>query len=139
MFMFGYRLVYFDGKLLKSEEHNLSGRPDMIYKRFWGRALIPVELKSGESDYPRQGDLMQLAAYFIIIEEAFGIRPRKGRLIYRNTMFIIRNTKKLRKELLAIADIMNDALEGDIRFQPEPSFVNCRYCRCRGTVCEFCD
>jgi len=135
------RQIYADGqggKLLKSEKHNLRGKPDYIYKSIITGRLIPMELKSSEvDDMPNYGDLMQLAAYFLIIEDAMGSpRPKKGYLRYKNAMFKVKNTARLRRNLLSVVEDMREMLatgEGSAN----PSFVNCRYCVARGTVCEF--
>ena len=134
------RPVYQDGKggkLLRSEKHNLRGKPDFIFKNMLTGRLVPMELKSGEiADTPRHGDIMQLAAYFLIIEEAMGVRPKKGYLRYKNAMFKIKNTARLRRALLAVVADMRQMLatgEG----QANPSFAHCRYCAANGTVCEF--
>ena len=70
------RQIYADGqgvKMLRSEKHDLRGKPDYIFKNIFTRRLVPMELKSGEvADGPHHGDIMQLAAYFLIIEEAMG-------------------------------------------------------------------
>lgn len=130
-------IVY--GKVLYSATYDIQGKPDYIFKTIGGQ-LIPMELKSGSiSDdeiMPHQGDLIQLAAYFLIIEDLYGIRPKQGRLVYKNKMFIIKNTKKIRQQVENTLDNMRQMLEtgqGDC----EPSFVKCRYCMCRGTVCEY--
>ena len=79
------RLVYEDGKILESSRHSLRGRPDMVFQTLFARRLLPMELKSGNIiDTPHLGDIMQLAAYFIIIEEAMGKRPPYGFLRYNN-------------------------------------------------------
>jgi len=112
----GYQVFYEDKKagarLLRSEKYNLTGKPDFIFKR--GRKYIPGELKSGKlkgSGEPRPGDMMQLAAYFLIIPGEFGRMPRQGRLIYGDTMFIIKNRRRLRKRLISIISEMNRTLE----------------------------
>ncbi len=152
MNIFGYKIFYADqkikknsnniiqSKILTSKRYGLKGKPDFILKSKFGSSLIPIELKSGtikENLVPRQGDLMQLAAYFIIIEDYFGIVPKSGRLIYKDYMFIIKNTKKLRNILLETVDDMRDMLDGCKQYV-EPSFVMCKHCVCRGTVCEYC-
>ena len=134
-------VVYADGmgcKLLYSVKDNLRGKPDFIFKsRITGR-LIPMELKSGKAGgEPNYGDVMQLAAYFVIIEEAMGKRPKKGYLRYKNAMFAVKNSGRLRKELRAVLADMRNML-GNGEGKASPSFVNCRYCVARDTVCEHC-
>ncbi len=131
------------GKMLTHEALNLCGKPDFIYSD--GRELIPAELKSGkikESASPREGDLMQLAAYFFLAEAEYGLPARKGLLIYGDAMFTVRNTRALRETLVEKLNEMNEMLErppetrAGIESEAEPGFVKCRYCACRGTVCE---
>jgi len=154
--IFGYKIFYTDqkeeknkkkkniiySKILYSEKYDIQGKPDYIFKSFIGKRLIPAELKSGlisENNQFHQGDLMQLGAYFLIIEDVFGVRPKEGRLIYKNKMFIVKNTGKLRRQVLEAIEQMRDMLETGEAEEVKPSFVKCRYCMCRGTVCEYCN
>lgn len=134
------RSVYKDGKggkVLRSERYDLRGKPDFIYKNIITGRFIPMEIKSGEiDDTPHHGDIMQLAAYFLIIEDAMGKRPRKGYIRYKNTMFKIKNTARLRKTLLAVVGDMRQMLVTGVG-EANPSFAHCRYCVANGTVCEF--
>jgi len=135
------RKIYADGKggnLLYYERHNLRGKPDYVYRNIFTRRPVPMELKSRElkEDAPQYSDLMQLVAYFLITEDAMGLRPRVGYLRYKNAMFKIKNTLRLRKELLGIIADMRQMLETG-EGQANPSFVNCRYCVAKETVCEF--
>ena len=135
------RLIYSDGQgatLLKSHKHGLQGKPDFIFQSRFGRRLIPMELKSGKTptDGPFFGDLMQLAAYFLIIEESHGKRPKRGLLRYKDGMYVVKNTARRRRELRKIAADMRAMLETG-QGMANPSFVQCRYCVARDTVCEF--
>jgi len=139
---FLHRLIYKDGKgvkLLHSEKYNLRGKPDLIFKNIITGRFVPMELKSGQiTDDLRHGDIMQLTAYFLIIEDVMGRRPRVGYLRYQNAMFKIKNNRKRRKALLRItAEMRKMLLTGE--GQANPSFVNCRYCIAKNTVCEFAD
>jgi CRISPR-associated exonuclease Cas4 len=149
---FGWKIVYTDnapahserqpgvtyGKLLTSSRLNLQGKPDFIYEN--GRMLLPVELKSGqigESDTPRDGDLMQLAVYFELIEAEYNVRVKKGLLIYKDAMFAVKNTGRLRRKLERQIEEMEYLLTHPPDADEETTdFVKCRHCPCRGTVCE---
>lgn len=148
----GYSVIYADqkakgrkeqdsfGKLLYSGKYDIQGKPDYIFKAHFGNRLVPVEIKSGyigDEDMPHRGDLLQLAAYFLIIEDVYGIRPRYGRLIYSDYMFYVKNTGKLRKEVQGTLFSMRKMLE-DGTGEANSSFAQCRYCLCNGTVCEYC-
>jgi len=146
----GYRLIYTDqkqvekeegvlyGKPLKSEKLDITGKPDYIYEQKDG-ALYPVELKSGaikESDAPHFGDLMQLAAYFAITGEYFDRPVYEGLIVYKDYMFRIKNTKRLRHMLKATLSDMRGMLKSG-EGEPAASFVSCKNCICKGTVCEY--
>jgi len=136
--MLGYKILYSDSKLLSDENFGLSGKPDYIFENRITGKLIPAELKSasiGDSESPKHGDLMQLVCYFILTESCLGSRPKKGRLIYNDYMFVIKNTRRLRNELFSVVADMRDMIKTG-KHDVEPSFPVCRHCVCQGTVCE---
>lgn len=150
--IFAHRLFYSDrpsgrkksgviySSVLRCEKYSLTGKPDYIFKNAFTGRLQPVELKSGmlgNASGPYPGDLMQLAAYFAIIEGEFSNTPKCGRIVYGDCMFVVKNTKKLKKRLFSTLDEMNRAMEtdGGSLGQCEQDFVKCRYCVCRETVC----
>lgn len=150
--MYSYKMIYTDQKdldkqegvdysiLLYSARYDLQGKPDYIFKHRIRNSIVPVEIKSGEigkSAHPHQGDMLQLAAYFLIIEDVYGIKPKFGKLIYSDYMFQIKNTAKIRKLLLQTLKRMRAMLESGEE-EANPSFTHCRYCVCNGTVCEYC-
>lgn len=148
-----YRLIYSDqkqidkrqenvvyGTVLKSEKLEISGKPDYIYRHKNGE-LMPVELKSGEigeAVEPYLGDLMQLASYFAIVEEYFGEKPPGGLIIYKDYMFKIKNTARLRRALKSVLGDMRDMLKHG-EANPAANFAKCKNCICNGTVCEYTD
>ena len=126
-------------KLLVAPKLQLQGKPDYIFQTWFLKKYIPLEIKSAtlKEDIPHLGDVYQLAAYFLIIEEVYGQRPPYGKLVYANKTFIIKNTYKVRKQLKNTLDQMRKMLEGSITVQAEPSFIKCKHCVCQHTVCEF--
>lgn len=139
----GAQIIYSDeedNKLLVSEKYDLQGKPDYIFQTLLGGSYIPVELKSTklkeDEYYPHEGDLMQLVAYFLIIEDVYGKRPKQGRLIYKNRMFIIKNTPGLRRQINKHLKEMRQMIRTS-KGIASPSFPKCRNCVCRGTVCEW--
>lgn len=145
----GYTLIYADqkqgsknekdfGKLLYSAEYELQGKPDYIFKKRFGKGIVPVELKSGsigDDPLPHRGDLLQLGAYFLVLEDVYKIRPKFGRLVYQDYMFIVKNTRSIRKEVQRTTKEMREMLVYGVG-KANPSFVTCRFCVCNGTVCE---
>jgi len=146
----GYALIYADqkqgkkheedfGKLLYSAKYELQGKPDYIFQSPFLKKIVPVELKSGEIDeeeMPHHGDLLQLGAYFLILEDVYGQKPPFGRIVYQDYMFEIKNTAKIRNEVPSTMKEMREMLQYGVG-KANPSFANCRPCVCNGTVCEF--
>ena len=153
-----FKLVYSDEKptnpidgvtyctILSSKTHDITGKPDFIYSDRRGRKFFPTELKShtlNTSDRkdgefkPRDKDLHQLYMYFLIVGETYGRVPY-GWLIYSNGMFKVYNTRQARKKITRLlADMRHMLTTG--QGQPNPSFINCKHCVCRETVCEHND
>ncbi|MBE6023307.1 MAG: hypothetical protein E7231_08755 [Cellulosilyticum sp.] len=134
--------IYLDekgSKMLIDYTLGLQGKPDMIFETWILKHYIPLEIKSGKlkEDWPHQGDLYQLATYFILIESVYGKRPPYGKLVYSNKTFKVRNTAKLRNEVLAVAGQMRDMLEDKIEIKVQPDYIKCRHCVCKDTVCKW--
>lgn len=126
-------------KLLVAPRYELQGKPDFIFETHFFKHYVPLEIKSGKlkEDEPHSGDLYQLAAYFLIIEEVYGKRPPYGKLVYANKTFTIRNTVKIRREIKNILYEMRLMLQEAQMPGADPSFAKCKNCICKDTVCEF--
>ncbi|NTV63364.1 MAG: CRISPR-associated protein Cas4 [Oscillochloris sp.] len=97
---------------LTSRRYKLSGKPDYIIERA-GRQ-IPVEVKPGRhASQPYDSDLMQLAAYCLLIEEASGQAPPYGILRYAQVSFRLRYTSQVRDDVIALVAEMHEQLEAD--------------------------
>jgi len=100
------RLIYTDTsnwqrnmQSLYSHKHRLAGKPDYLIQD--GKSVIPVELKSGEAPQePREGHVMQLAAYCLLVEETYQTRPTYGIIQYADRQFAVDYTDALRTSLL---------------------------------------
>src|SRR4051812_25902010 len=93
--------VALDNVTLFSERLKLVGRPDRIVRD--GGHLIPEEWKS--SKRVSHGQRLQLATYFILIEEEYGERPPFGVVVLGDGSRVqVENTDALRSEVLAIAE-----------------------------------
>lgn len=129
-------------EVLYSPKFDISGKPDYILKTKDG-SLIPVELKSAiipeNQNYPFLKDVMQLTAYFILVEERFGSKPKKGRIVYKNCVFEVKNTIRLRSELLELLSEMRSILKTGKLPAYEVNYVYCRNCVYKGYICEFSD
>lgn len=92
--------VALDNVTLYSPRLKLVGRPDRIVKR--GDTYTPEEWKSSKS--VSHGHCLQLATYFILIEEEYGVRPAHGVVVLGDgSRVTVPNTASLRAEVLSIA------------------------------------
>lgn len=92
--------VALDNVTLTSERLKLTGRPDRLVRQ--GGTLIPEEWKS--SKRVNDGHRLQLATYFLLVEEEYGVRPPHGVVVLGDGSRVeVRNTERLRSEVLAIA------------------------------------
>lgn len=97
-------------KPLIARRLGLVGKPDYLLE-LRGRT-IPVEVKPGRrAQRPYESDLMQLAAYCVLVEETSGVAPPYGLLRYAEQTFRLDYTEQTRSELLALLDEMRDELE----------------------------
>jgi CRISPR-associated exonuclease Cas4 len=84
---------------LYSQRYRLSGKPDYLVRE--RRHVVPVEVKPGRrAREPYEGDILQLAAYCLLVAEEFGQRPRYGYLKYQQQVFRIDYSQHLERELL---------------------------------------
>jgi CRISPR-associated exonuclease Cas4 len=102
--------VFYDDASGQAQEHFFSkrllmaGKPDYLMKDRNGD-LIPVEVKS--SNAPRAGrpyesHLMQLAAYFLLLEDILERPMPYGLIRYRNRTLRVANTDELRGRLMEV-------------------------------------
>jgi CRISPR-associated exonuclease Cas4 len=97
----GGRTVALDDTVLYSEELKLVGRPDRIVQK--GKHLIPEEWKSSKRF--NEGNRLQVGAYLLLIEARYGSRPPFGVVVLGDGSRVkVKNTPKLRSEVLAIAE-----------------------------------
>ncbi len=100
---------------LYSRELRLAGRPDYLVRQADG-AIIPVEVKSSRAPQePWEGHILQLAAYCLLVEEMFGVRPEYGILQYKDHAFAIDYTAELEADLIDLLVEMRAAqIAGDV-------------------------
>lgn len=99
--------------VLKSEKHNLAGRPDYILHEDGAR--LPVEVKTGRRPQaPFFSHVLQTGAYCLLVEEAGGTPPPGGQLRYGldSEPHFVAWEPKLRSIVLEKLGEMNDALAG---------------------------
>lgn len=135
------RLVYTDvgawqrvGQPFFSREHLLTGKPDYLVAT--ERGVVPVEVKSGRSPaQPYPSHVMQLAAYCLLVETAFGDRPAYGVIKYADRAFEVDYTEELEQELLTTLNRMRSALATGRAERNHDERARCRACGHR----QHCD
>jgi CRISPR-associated exonuclease Cas4 len=120
---------------LVSPSCGLTGKPDYLVEAANG--LIPVELKSRNCPRsgPHEGEVAQVTAYCVLVEDSFGATPPRGIIQYADRSFPIRYTVKDRKRLLQILDEMREARNFRTVHRDHQHAARCRACGYRA-VCD---
>ncbi len=127
------RVIYDDsgaGQKLPSlyaPRYALAGKPDYVLRQ--GQQVIPVEVKPGRhATSPYEADVLQLAAYCLLVEECLGSRPPYGLLRYQNRTFCIPYDLALQEKLVAtLAAMRRDLGRSDVsRSHNDPQ--RCHFC-----------
>ena len=101
--------------VLVARELKLAGKPDYLVETDDGM-VVPVELKSKNAPKePHEGHILQLAAYCLLVEENYGIRPDYGIIQYKDKAFAVNYTEDIEEDLLELlADMQADLLEVEV-------------------------
>lgn len=121
-------------KPLYAASVNLAGKPDYLIKRWY--YVIPVEVKTCRAPRePYRSHVLQLAAYCLLVEEAYDRRPPYGLIHYPDRTFSIRYTKSLEDELIDTIEWMRqDCVSKDVA-RSHNDTLRCQYCG----FAEYCD
>jgi len=105
------------------------------------KGLIPVELKSRNCPRsgPREGDVAQVTAYCVLVEDSFAATPPCGIIQYADRSWPIRYTLKDRKRLLHILDEMREARNSQTVHRDHQHAARCRACGYRAVCDEALD
>ena len=96
---------------LFSARYGLAGKPDYLIRED-GR-IVPVEVKPGRDvAEPYESDILQLAAYCVLVEETFGAQPPYGYLQYRRRTFRIEYSRQVREQLQSTLQHMRHDMGG---------------------------
>ena len=102
-----------NSEMLTARDVRLVGKPDYLVESDDG-AIIPVEIKSGQApSEPWEGHVLQLAAYCLLVEEKYGVRPEYGIIQYQDRAFAVDYTDDLEEDLL---DLLTDLRQGQIAY-----------------------
>jgi CRISPR-associated exonuclease Cas4 len=113
---------------LFSQAQRLTGKPDYLVQQ--GREIIPVEVKSSIApvDGPRRSHVLQLAAYCLLIEEAYRQKPKYGIVKYADRMFAVDYTESLRAALLEVMATMRHDLAQVEAHRSHHEAARCTHC-----------
>jgi CRISPR-associated exonuclease Cas4 len=131
-------VVYSDadgqGRPLLSPHRPLSGKPDYVIQRRRGDH-VPVELKSyRRGAQAPHGDLIQLGAYLVLLEDLHGRPPPFGILRYKDRAVRVPYTRELRAEVLRVLDRVQSHGAAPPPGTPHPAL--CRACPF-APICEM--
>ncbi|MFQ3662721.1 MAG: CRISPR-associated protein Cas4 [Chloroflexaceae bacterium] len=119
---------------LVAARYGLTGKPDYLIER--GGVLIPVEVKPGRRALrPYDADLMQLAAYCLLVEETTGRAPPYAVLRYASATFRLDYRPDVRRRLVALLAEMHALLDADDVARSHDDPRRCAGCGFR----ELCD
>ncbi|RME12806.1 MAG: Dna2/Cas4 domain-containing protein [Ardenticatenia bacterium] len=119
---------------LVSHRYRLTGRPDYLIQQ--GRRLIPVEVKPRRrAPRPYEGDLLQLWAYCLLVEETTGHTPPYGVLVYAERQWEIPFDADARRHLLHTLAELEAARRGGEQARSHTHAARCRRCGFR-TQCS---
>jgi len=114
-------------KPLFARHIGLTGKPDYLLDIHG--STIPIEIKPGRrAARPYESDLMQLAAYCLLVEETSGAAPPYGLLRYAERTFRLNYTPQVRNELLALLDEMRATLQETDCARSHDDAWRCRGC-----------
>ena len=120
---------------LFSKQHRVVGKPDYLIED--RGELVPVEVKSSPApSRPREGHVLQLATYCLLVEETFGNRPRYGIIQYADKQFAIDYTPELERELLRVINAMRADLSAGEAHRTHTDARRCATCGVRNACDE---
>jgi len=135
------RIVYTDsggwGRLerpLYSRARMLTGKPDYLVEA--EGEFIPVEVKSSRAPRrPYDTHVYQLAAYCMLVEDNYGVRPDYGIIQYADRTFAVDYTRELEAEVAALLTAMRADDEAKSLDRSHQTPARCRACGYR-PVCD---
>jgi CRISPR-associated exonuclease Cas4 len=117
---------------LYAQDVQLVGKPDYLIEQKDGM-IVPVELKSGRApEEPHDGHVLQLAAYCLLVEENYGIRPDFGIIQYKDRAFAVDYTEELEDDLLDLLEEMREGLLEEDLERDHNDWRKCAKCGVRG-------
>ncbi len=122
-------------EMLAARDVRLVGKPDYLVEEENG-AIVPVEVKSGRApSEPWEGHILQLAAYCLLVEERYGVRPEYGIIQYQDRAFAVDYTDDLEEDLL---DLLTDMRQDQFVYDLDRDHNDWRRCQ-RCGMNQYCE
>ena len=113
--------------VLFSTRYGLKGKPDAILRTPNG--LAPIERKHSRAPRrPHDSDVIQAAAYCLLIEDNYGETPLFMRIDYSGTWFDVPFTEKHRQWVLQVSERLRAARSKDACSRSHNMPAKCRSC-----------
>jgi len=106
-----------------SEELGLKGRIDRVKLE---QEIIPYEIKTREKVY--QSDIIQLAAYSLLLEKEFNKPVTKGVIETSEKQETIEISQEMKNQVLEIAEEIRNLSEENLQSNFSSNFVKCENC-----------
>ena len=121
---------------LVSRRYGLTGKPDYLTETADG--VVPVEVKSRDCPRsgPRDGDVAQLIAYCVLIEETYHFRPAHAVIQYADRYQSIQYTPQGRDRILRTLEEMREADQTQSVHLNHDRPERCRACGFRSVCSE---
>lgn len=103
-----------ESEVLVSTNYGLRGKPDYLLDADDEDGLVPIEVKSSAVPHngkPYPSHLMQLAVYFLLVEDVLEQPAPYGLIRYRDRTLRVENTAELRTQLLDVVEEMKAILQ----------------------------
>lgn len=113
-------------KALVSEKYRLIGKPDYLLNS--NGQIIPVEFKTSKDNRLKDGHILQLASYCLLVEECFKQKVNYGVLDYNGVKYEIPFTDELKNELLKVLFEIRNVKEKPVRnHENKAKCLGCSY------------
>jgi CRISPR-associated exonuclease Cas4 len=122
-------------EMLAARDVRLVGKPDYLVEVDDG-SIVPVEIKSGFApSEPWEGHILQLAAYCLLVEEKYDIRPEYGIIQYQDRAFAVDYTDDLEEDLL---DLLTDMRQAQFAHDLDRDHEDWQRCQ-RCGMSQYCE
>lgn len=119
---------------LVSQRYRLAGRPDYLVNT--GHGVVPVELKSARCPRsgPRDGDIAQVLAYCVLVEDVLTVRVPYGIIQYADVQRTVAYGQGERESLIALLEEIRRSHHNTLHRSHSHS-ARCRSCGYK-SVCD---